>query len=88
MSKQSKKQRSSSNRHAEQVLFGADSAAEGVSSMLSQQMQATVSLSTLLLLVVAAFAARQFYRCWASNDGYVKLQQTARHNLRANYQSV
>merc|ERR1712087_963705 len=53
---------------AEQALYAADSEGEGlgVGSMLTQQMQATVSLSTLLLLVVAAFAARQMYRCWAA----------------------
>ena len=64
MSKQSKKQRSNS-LHAEQVLFGAGADSEGMGSLVSEQMQATVSLSNLLLLIVVAFALRRLYRYMA-----------------------
>jgi len=86
MSKMSKKQRSS--HHSDQVLYGAD--AQGVGSAVAEQMQATVSLSTLLLLIVIAVAVRQLYCCWTSNNnGYAKLEETAAgRNDRAYYQSV
>jgi len=57
----------------EAVLFanGANS-----SSVVSEAMNTQISLSTLLLLAVAAIAALQIYRCYAANadrDGYTKL---------------
>lgn len=39
------------------------------------------------LVIAVAFGVRQLYRCWASNDGCVKLEETVREQ-RAYYQSV
>merc|ERR1712013_93543 len=87
MSKQSKKQRSS-NHHSEQVLYGADSEGAGVASTMAQQMQTTVSLSTVLLLLVVVFAVRYLYQCWRDNDGYEKLEELDTAQERGYYQSV
>merc|ERR1712025_574644 len=60
--------------------LGAKSEDEAVlfanSSVVSEAMNTQISLSTLLLLAVAAIAALQIYRCYAANasrDGYTKL---------------
>jgi len=84
MSKQSKKQRSS--RHGEQALYGADTGSVG--SVISEQMEATVSLSTLLLLALVGFAVRQLYRCWSNNDDGDKMDETVEREVRGYYQSV
>jgi hypothetical protein len=64
--------------------LGAKSEDEAVlfanSSVVSEAMNTQISLSTLLLLAVAAIAALQIYRCYAANasrDGYTKLATTA-----------
>merc|ERR1712129_426736 len=59
----------------EAVLF-ANGANSGV---VSEAMNTQISLSTLLLLAVAAIAALQINRCYAANasrDGYTKLATT------------
>merc|ERR1719309_1659596 len=61
----------------EAVLF----AANGESSVLSEAMNSQVSLSTLLLLAVAALAAQQLYKWYsahANHAGYTKLAEPAR----------
>merc|ERR1711972_170551 len=61
----------------EAVLF----AANGESSVLSEAMNTTVSLSTLLLLAVAALFAQQLYKWYsahANRAGYTKLTEPAR----------
>merc|ERR1712154_127418 len=58
----------------EAVLFA------GESSVLSEAMNTQVSLSTILLLAVAALAAQQLYKCYSANAnraGYTKLAETA-----------
>merc|ERR1719150_1286050 len=60
----------------EAVLF----AANGESSVVSEALNTQVSLSTVLLLAVVAFAAQQLYRWYANkaaHDGYTKLATTA-----------
>merc|ERR1711972_22421 len=68
-----RKRAKSSSRHQEAVLFG-----DG-QSVIAETMQSTVSLSTVLLFVMAAFAAHQLYRWWSSrnggNSGYTKLDE-------------
>jgi len=68
----------------QQVLYGAGS--QGIESVIAEQMQATVSLSTLLMLIALAFVVRQLYcYCWA---GKAKLQETGTRKPYANYQTV
>merc|ERR1711972_694774 len=58
----------------EAVLFA------GENSMLSEAMNTRVSLSTLLLLAVAALAVQQLYKWYSANAnraGYTKLAETA-----------
>merc|ERR1719474_2260190 len=60
----------------EAVLF----AANGESSVVSEALNTQVSLSTVLLLAVVAFAAQQLYKWYANKaarDGYTKLATTA-----------
>merc|ERR1719471_1010831 len=61
----------------ETLLFGEQGA------VLSEAMNTTVSLSTILLLAVVALAAQQLYKWWnASRDGYTKLTETPqRHSV-------
>jgi len=79
-----RKKAKSSSRHQEAMMFG-----DG-QSVIAETMQYTVSLSTVLLLAVAAFAAHQIYRwCSARNSGFTKMNksQTASNEQRY-YQSV
>ena len=55
----------------EALLFGAEYAAE-------QTMNDQVSLSTVLLLIVAALTAHQLFRwCSVKQNGYIKIQEPA-----------
>jgi len=67
----------SNNRRQESMLFGGDSA-------VAQTMSTQVSLSTVLLIVAAAFAVYQLYR-WYANSNSKKTQTVS---ARPNYQSV
>merc|ERR1712087_1080221 len=77
------KQRRSNNRKQESVLFGG----EGV---ISETMQSTVSLSTLMMFVVAAFAAFQLFKWWSARKaaGYTKLADAAPMAPQNSFQSV
>merc|ERR1719319_386334 len=69
----------------ETVLF----AANGETSVLSEAMNSTVSLSTILLFAVVAMAALQLYKWWtakASREGYTKLATSAPVQANATYQ--
>jgi hypothetical protein len=63
----SKQRRAADHKQQESVLFG-----EGI---VADTMRSTVSLSTLLMMIAAAFAAFQLYRCVALRKagGYTKL---------------
>jgi len=77
----SSKQRRAEDHKQESVLFGGQGA-------IAETMQSTVSLSTLLMMVAAAFAAFQLYRCIALRKaaGYSKLADAAPQT--PTYQSV
>merc|ERR1712129_584136 len=55
----SSKQRRANSHKQESVLFGGEGA-------ISETMQSTVSLSTLMMFVVAAFAAFQLFKWWST----------------------
>jgi len=63
----SKQRRAADHKQQESVLFG-----EGI---VADTMRSTISLSTLLMMIAAAFAAFQLYRCVALRKagGYTKL---------------
>jgi len=67
----------------ESVLFGG----EGV---ISETMQSTISLSTLMMFVVAAFAAFQLFKWWSARKigGYTKLADAAPMATQNGFQSV
>jgi len=79
-----RKKAKSSSRHQEAMMFG-----DG-QSVIAETMQYTVSLSTVLLLAVAAFAAHQIYRwCSARNSGFTKMNKSqTTSNGQRYYQSV
>jgi len=79
----SSKQRRANNHKQERALFGG----EGV---ISETMQSTVSLSTLMMFVVAAFAAFQLFKWWSARKvgGYTKLADAAPIATQNSFQSV
>ena len=62
-----------------------------IGAALTEAMNTQVSLSTLLLLAVVAFAAHQLYKRFAaSQDGYTKLSEgaQAQYDAHSTYQTV
>merc|ERR1719420_1839679 len=64
-SKTRRGRRNANSHQQEAMLFGAE-------STVSQAMQTQVSLSTVLLFALAAFALQQAYKCVATRNGGYK----------------
>jgi len=83
--KRSSKQRRTADRKQESVL--SDYGEEG---FVADSMHSTVSLSTLMLFVVATFAAFQLFKWWSARtaNGYAKLADAAPTARTNSFQTV